>query len=150
MATYQELRKVSSARLKTVETLIGVNDWDMAGYLMGYVLECALKAAICRNLKLKEYPDNIKHDKMRNFFITHDFETLLIVSGMFDIFKLKKRPKRVLDNWSHFTIYYQSNWTDTRYKPGCWKDTDVKLLYTNLTETPYGILNQIKGHKYGR
>src|SRR3972149_4461813 len=109
MATYKELKEVSHARLKTVKTLMAVNDWDMAGYLMGYVFESALKAAICRNIKIKKNPDNIKHDKMRNFFVTHDFETLLTVSGMIDIFKLKKRPKRVLDNWSHFTIYYQSN-----------------------------------------
>jgi len=45
MANCAELRKIAKARLKSVETLMAVNDWHGAAYMLGYVLECALKAA---------------------------------------------------------------------------------------------------------
>lgn len=145
MATRSELIKVSKARLKSVKVLIDAKDWDVAGYLMGYVLEFALKAAVCKTIGQNEYPDNVKHDRMRSFFQTHDFETLLMVSGMKNIFTLSTKSVRgVVQNWSDFTFQYQSNWTDQRYKPGFWSEAAVKKSYTNLTELPNGILNQFK------
>lgn len=148
MASGRDLKRVTRARLRTVRILMDNKDWDMAGYIMGYVLECALKAAVCRTLKQKEYPDNIKRDdKMRNFFQSHDFERLLMISGMSDVFVLKRGSQKVWDNWSQFTFHYQSNWTEIRYKPGYWNETTIKNLYTRLIEIPHGILNQFIKHK---
>lgn len=147
MATRQELKKIALARLKTAEILMENEDWDMAGYIMGYVLECALKSAICKTLNLPEYLDTARSDRIRSFFQTHDLECLLVVSGLSYIFKLRKRPARVLKNWSDFTFHYGSEWVSTRYKAGFWDEATINKVYTNLTEKPYGILTQLTKNK---
>lgn len=145
MASGSDLKKLTKARLNSVKILKKAQDWDMAGYLMGYVLECALKSATCKTLKLDEYPDNTKSDeKIRSFFQTHSMDRLLIVSGASDIFKLTTITRKVFQNWSEFTVNYPANWTEKRYEIGHWNKEKVEKCYNNLTETPYGILNQIK------
>jgi hypothetical protein len=143
MITRIEHKNLSFSRLKSAKILLDGKDWDMAGYLMGYVLECALKAAVCRNLKLNNYPDNIvTDDQARSFFSTHRIDRLLIISGMSDIFMVTTTHPKILQNWSDFTFNYPSNWTEQRYRTGYWDEQKVKNCYTNLTEKPYGILHQ--------
>ncbi len=143
MATRTEQKDLALARLKSIKILMDGTDWDMAGYLMGYVVECALKAAVCRTLNQATYPDNLeKDDQARSFFQTHRIDRLLMVSGMSDIFEGTTNHPKILQNWSDFTFNYPANWTEKRYQPGYWNEEKVKKCYTNLTEKPYGILHQ--------
>ena len=111
MANHQQLREISKARLRTAEILLDNFDFDGAVYIMGYALECALKAVICKNLNLLNYPDKGSKD-IENIFKTHKFDILLILSGMENDFSLKS-PKKRYENWSELTKWT----TDIRYEP---------------------------------
>ena len=48
-----DFQKATDARAKTVKIVMKNKDWAGAVYMLGYVVESALKASVCRNLKLK-------------------------------------------------------------------------------------------------
>lgn len=149
MANNRELRGISKKRLKTVQILINAGDWDGAAYMMGYALECALKAVTCKTLHLVSYPENTRNDKIDNYFMTHRFDQLLVVSGMEDIFS-SRGPAESWRNWSEFTAEYQGSWTEMRYdRDIVWDEAKIRKLYNNLKDPNYGIITEItRRHKW--
>ncbi len=144
MASHSDLKRISKIRLKTVDVLMKANDWDAAAYMMGYVLECALKAAICKTLHLSIYPDKSKSNKISQFFRTHEFDVLLTLSGMEDLFGFSGAG---FTSWSGFTQEYKGSWTEMKYDIGSWDETKVRRVYTNLTAKKTGILSFVEGGK---
>lgn len=143
--TGAQLREITKARLKTAKILLKAKDWDGSVYMMGYVLECALKAAACKALHLATYPENTKNDKIDIYFMTHRFDQLLIVSGLEEIFSLKRGVVEESMNWSDFTINYPGDWPKMRYEPNLiWDEIKTRKLYNNLTDYKSGILTVIK------
>jgi hypothetical protein len=111
MANCSELKDISNARLKSARILMTAKDWEGAGYMFGYVLECMLKAVICKTLNLKEYPDTGQKDS--EWFLTHRFDRLLRLSGLESIFSPKGSG---FSAWSGFTQYYAGEWPAMRYE----------------------------------
>lgn len=141
-----ELKKKSLARLKTVEILMKAEDWEMAAYILGYVVEYALKAVTCKTLELEYYPELaiIKKDIDIKYFQTHNFEELLLVSGLDPILGARGESES-WRNWGEFTLVYKGNWTTMRYDTGgTWDKDSMEKLYTNVTTPTNGILSEIK------
>ena len=113
--------------------------------LLGYVLECALKAATCKTLNLVSYPDhNNKNQNVSSYFMTHKFEQLLVVSGLENIFS-SRGSANAWKNWSDFTLEYPGDWPAMRYDTKkTWDEIKVKKLFNNLNEPKHGILSIIK------
>lgn len=144
MATGTDLKQITKKRLKTVKVLLSVKDWDGAAYMMGFVLECALKAVICKTLHLVNYPEYTGKQKVDDYFMTHRFDLLLKVSGMENIFS-DRGPSESWRNWSEFTVEYPGDWPAMRYDINRkWDETKVKKLYTNLVESQNGLLKEVK------
>ena len=145
MSGNQELKTIVQARLKTVNTLIEAKDWDCAALMMGQVLECALKAVVCKTLNLTQYPANTRNPHTDNFFMTHKFDQLLLASGMSDIFNLQNPIDKVFQNWSEFTKEYHSEWPTMRYiANNQFDEIKVKKLLDNLANDEKSILGIIK------
>lgn len=139
-----DFKRLSNIRIKTVKTLLKANDWDAAAYMIGFVLECSLKAVICKTLNFSTYPDEYgprRDENIVKFFKTHEFQTLLTLSGMEDIFGYEGKRFRL---WSEFTQYFPGNWTVIRYDTKSWEEEKVKNTYKLLR----AILSIIK--KEGR
>ena len=62
-----KLQELAGLRLKDSEALLAAGQWDAAYYLMGYCVECALKACVAKQFRLHEVPDK----KLVNSFYTH-------------------------------------------------------------------------------
>ncbi len=137
MTKHQDLKNITGARLTTVSILIKAKDWSGAAYMMGYSLECALKAVACNTLHLKVYPP-IAKKTIEGFFKTHNFDVLLIISGMLDIFG---SDGSFFKDWSEFTKEFMGNWTEMRYEPGkTWDETKIQRVYNNLI----ALIDEIK------
>jgi hypothetical protein len=120
----------------------------MAAYLMGLVLECVLKAASCKSLKLSIYPEPgtaYKHETAVHFR-THNFEQLLVVSGLSDIFGILGVGS---SSWSEFIQEYQGkNYTDIRYDAvPTFNKNKVMRMRKYLTDKPHGIITLVKSKK---
>ena len=110
--------------------------------MMGYVLECALKAGTCKALGLAEYPENRKTD---SHFLTHNFDQLLVLSGMSSIFNANG-DLNVFNNWSNFTKEFSGDWPGMRYNPDYLQRFDeakVRTLHTCLIQKTNGILSVV-------
>ena len=143
MTNCAELRKITKARLKSARLLIISEDWHGAAYLMGYALECALKAVICKRLNLINYPDNTSQKHIQGFFLTHEFNSLLIVSGLENIFSLRG-PEELFQSWSKFTKEYPgAKWTEMRYDSVNWDEKKIKVLYEALVDPNKGLISYI-------
>ncbi|MBN1584924.1 HEPN domain-containing protein [Candidatus Uhrbacteria bacterium] len=86
MSDQKELKRIAKMRLRTAKILIDGKDWDAAWYMMGYALECALKAVVCKTLHLSKYPKQVDGADKSSFFMTHRFDRLQVVSGLCDLF----------------------------------------------------------------
>src|ERR1700724_414682 len=92
MSTRRELQQLACLRLREAEALFNSGCHDGSAYLCGYVVELALKAAICATLGVADYPD----DRLKGAFKTHDFEQLKLLAGMEQAFTA---TTGVLTNW---------------------------------------------------
>ena len=149
MATYQDFKSIAEKRLNTVDILIANQEWGVAVYMMGFVLECILKALTCKALKLATYPEmqSTKHAKIKSYFLTHDFDMLLIISGTSQIFGLSEEGA---SSWSGFTQEYTKSgaWTSIRYDVlNRFDEKKAKSLYTYLTSKPDCIIPILEKQK---
>ena len=143
MANYRELKGIAKSRLKAAKILLEYSDYDGAVYMMGYALECCLKAIICKRLNLSQYPDKSGSKDKDNIFKTHKFDILLTLSGLENDFSLNATPGRY-ENWSELTRWS----TEIRYEPiGTQKEADAKRMYEALTEAPEGIITWVTKHR---
>lgn len=142
MSAANKLRDISKARLKSASILITAEDYDGGAYMLGYALECALKAAVCKSLRISSYPSDTKK---HGHFLTHNFDQLLVFSGLSDVFSLSGDIQG-FQNWSDFTGMYPGEWPSMRYNKDNldrFDEKKVKDLYENLTEKPSGVITLI-------
>ncbi|MBI2009485.1 hypothetical protein HYS84_03740 [Candidatus Saccharibacteria bacterium] len=147
MHTGTELRALTYKKIRTIKRLIKEEEWEVAAYLMGYVLECALKAASCKALRLATYPPLKSRGEVLGFK-THEFEQLLAVSGLSDLFgSVSLSP--AYNNWSAFTINYPGAWTIMRYEDVSAKfdEMTVKELAKTLYDDSDSIIETIKRNR---
>lgn len=138
MIRHEDLKDIAVTRLKEARVLYQKAMYDGAGYLCGYVVETALKARICKNLRIKEYPDE---GKDKSIFSSHDFDRLLLLSGLQSKINLGHKKNKVLfANWSLLTSWRP----ERRYKLGEFTKADVEELFKALEGSPQSFLTWIK------
>ncbi|MEI7813086.1 MAG: HEPN domain-containing protein [Ignavibacteria bacterium] len=132
----ESFQKIARLRVLEARKLMEEGYYCGAYYLIGYSVECALKACIAKQVRRYDFPD--KKNAVDSF--THDIEKLFRLSGLFTDFEKDKKTGRELEvNW---TIV--KDWNETfRYN-----DSVTKIQATDLfnacTGRKNGILTWIK------
>jgi HEPN domain-containing protein len=130
MATRRELQKLACLRLKEAEALFEAGCYDGCAYLCGYVVELALKAAVCANLAVVTYPEK----RLEGAFRTHVLEDLKLVAGMDDAFI---GNNALLANWS-VAVKWKP---ERRYEPeGTYTSTTSREVLEAVRAYPDGVL----------
>src|SRR5712691_3885633 len=100
---------------------------------VGYVVEFALKARICKILKLHEYPDK---GEVGRIFKTHDFAVLKLFAGLQEEMTIAKN-KPLFDNWSTATAWKP----EQRYSPiGTYGAREATDVLSSIKDKPNGVL----------
>jgi hypothetical protein len=147
-STRADFKKLTIVRLEGAKLLSDGGDFDSGAYLMGCALECALKASICKALRISKYPDeHHKDDKIPSFFMTHSFVRLLLLSGLSDIFDVKGTNQLAYKNWSDFTVQYVGEWTSMRYRYNQFNKQKIVRLYDYLYSDKDSIIKTINRAK---
>ena len=145
-----EFQELATLRLEEATLLLAQNYPDGAFYLAGYAVECALKAAICRTLTIDDFFDaysakahsaKVKDDIVQKFK-THDFGTLLVLSGLY--FKLETAIVLDVLLGDAWTIIRTLSWTEQyRYEVSSRKE---QLAVQNFIDSVNIFLQWIKNH----
>ncbi len=128
-----DLKKLARLRLKEAECLYKQRMYDGCVYLCGYVVECAVKARICRFLGVASYP--ARGDRSR-IFKTHDFGLLKLLAGLQSEIDVT-RNKQLFENWSTATKWEP----DQRYvRVGTYNRKQAAEVLASLRDRPNGVL----------
>jgi HEPN domain-containing protein len=106
-----ELKALSAMRIREAKTLLDAGHFSGAYYLVGYSVECALKACVAEQVHGGDFPDK----KLAIEAYTHDLEKLIAVASLKKKFGDDRLANRSLElNWA-----IVKDWTvETRYEVG--------------------------------
>ena len=128
-------QKVSALRVEEAAVLLSAGHYPGAYYLIGYAVECALKACVAKQVRQFDFPDK----KLANEAFTHDLEKLVRVAGLAPEFERARKANSELElNWA--TV---KDWSEAaRYETGV-SETRARDLFDACTQRN-GVLPWVK------
>jgi HEPN domain-containing protein len=91
---FQELANI---RVQEARTLLNAGHYPGAYYLIGYAIECALKACVSKQIKRYDFPDK----DFINAAYSHKLEQLVGLAGLAPDFKRDRQTNKELEeNWA--------------------------------------------------
>jgi len=131
-----DLQRISRLRVKEARVLFKNGYFSGAYYLLGYAVECALKACIAKQIKRYDFPDR----KLINDSYSHELEKLLSVSGLKAELQEEIRSNPKLEvNWA-----IVKDWSvQSRYSTDI-SETTVRDFYSAVTTRKDGVLSWLK------
>jgi HEPN domain-containing protein len=131
-----ELQQLSRIRRREAAALLHAKLYPGAYYLIGYAVECALKACIARQTRRHDFPDK---ELVKKVFV-HDLETLLRLAALGpDLEKDMKANKALELNWA-----VVKDWKESSRYIGAVSYADARDLYSACTGRKNGILPCIR------
>lgn len=114
------------------EVLLADRRWQAAYYLLGYSIECALKACVAKQFREYEVPER----KLVNSFYTHRLDELLTISGV------KSEMEKQAESDSNFEINWNlvRDWTEAARYDSDVSETSARNLHEAVTHASSGIL----------
>lgn len=120
--TFEQL---SRTRTDEAKVLLDAGAHAGAYYLMGYAVECALKACFCKQVREFDFPDK----DMVNRAYTHDLGRLVEVAGLKAEFDLHMESNPVLAlNWA--TV---KEWNESRRYKLTVSEAEARYFYLACT-----------------
>ena len=131
-----DLQKLSRLRESEAAVLLKARRFQGAYYLLGYAVECALKACIAKQVRRHDFPDR---DVFGRAYV-HNLEQLVLVAGLTTIFNLEKnaRPQLAL-NWA-----IVKDWKETSRHSMAISRTEANEMYVGCTDQSDGVLPWIR------
>jgi hypothetical protein len=131
-----DLQSLAESRLADAQALLAAARWAAAYYLLGYAVECALKAVIARQFHADEIPDK----KLVNDFYTHDLDKLLVISGL----KPALEARAAADPAFGTKWEIVRDWSEAaRYDPLI-DETQARTMYDSVTDPAAGVFPWLK------
>ena len=131
-------QRLAETRVLEARTLLDAGQWSGAYYLVGYAVECGLKACVLAHVERTGviFEDRRFSDKCW----THDLEELVKVAGL-----ERERGLDVandLDLSRNWTIV--KDWSEAaRYQE--WTEPQARKLFEAVTNRNHGVLSWIRG-----
>ena len=129
-------QRISELRRQDAAALLTAGQYPGGYYLIGYAVECALKACVAKQVRRYDFPDKT----LANEAFTHDLEKLMRLSGLAPELKHEMEVNRLLElNWAVVKDWSESS----RYEIEI-SETQARDLYSACTARSHGVLNWIK------
>lgn len=131
MQCQADIQTLAALKLKEAECLLKSGFFDGAFYLGGYAVELLLKAKVCKTLDIDDFfAFNLTARKeLYKPYKVHDYEELLILSGLYKEFTAAQSDVTFKGHWS-----VVRNWSEgARYLTGK-TEKDAKDFLTSVYE----------------
>jgi len=135
MITRTDLQQLSKLRKTEAKVLLDAGHFSGAYYLMGYSVECALKACIAKRVRRHDFPGKDTRD-----IYCHDLERLLRSAELDVDYRETIAIMPALEvNWA--TV---KDWKETvRYNPNPVAEIEARDYYKACTARRNGILTWV-------
>ena len=131
-----DLQQLSNARVEDAQALLEAGRWAAAYYLLGYAVECGLKACAAKQFKQDEVPDKT----LVNDFYTHRLDKLLGISGV----KAALEVKANADIGFHVNWNTVRDWSEaSRYDPST-TEAKARDMLVAVADPTTGVLPWLK------
>jgi hypothetical protein len=131
-----DLEKLAEIRILEAEALLSAKLYQGAYYLIGYALECLLKACIAKQVNSFDFPNK----KLTNDSFTHDLRKLLITAGLSDALNYQEsQDKDFKFNWA-----LAIKWSEESRYDHSISEKDAQELYEAITNQNSGVLPWLK------
>lgn len=131
-----ELQKISRTRVREARALLKFGSYTGSFYLLGYAIECAIKAAIAKQTKAYDFPDK----KLAQESYSHDLVKLMKVSGLWTSFyKAMETNANLARNWAII-----KDWTEESRYTLSTSRLQAKDFYAACTSRKNGVLPWLK------
>lgn len=129
-----DFQKLAALRLTEGKVLLDAGYYTGAYYLLGYAVECALKACIAKKTNLHDFPPT---RQVVESVYTHDLKRLLTQSGLAQSFEEARNHDPVLEvNWAIVTVWAE----DSRYDLAI-PTSKANDLYNAIAQPGNGVLS---------
>lgn len=129
-----DLQLLADARVVDAQALLNAGRWPAAYYLLGYAVECGLKACAARQFRLDEVPDKT----VVNDFYTHKLDKLLGISGVKAALTTKAAADRPFEeNWNTVRDWSEASRYDHSISEAMARDMLVAVLDANTGVLPW-------------
>ena len=136
MVNRLELHSLAKIRVKEAKVLLDNGHFEGAYYLLGYAVECALKACIAKQIKRHDFPDKKTVDES----YTHKLEPLIRLAGLeIRLTEETKTNNKLATNWTIVKDWKE----ESRYRSSISEKT-ARDFYSAVTARKNGILAWIK------
>jgi hypothetical protein len=131
-----DLQRLSGLRTRDAKALLAAGNHAGAYYMVGYSVECAIKAAIAKQTQRHDFPNKrVAQDSW-----THDFKQLMQTAGLWSSFEAATRTNPNLAiNWA-----VAKDWSEaSRYILNI-SQQQATDLYSACTAKTHGLLSWLK------
>lgn len=132
----QDLQRLSGLRARDAKALLSAGSYAGAYYMVGYSVECAIKAAIAKQTRRHDFPNKrVAQDSW-----THDLKQLMQTAGLWSLFEAAKGANVNLAlNWA-----VAKDWSEaSRYTLNT-SQQQATDLYSACTAKKHGLLSWLK------
>jgi hypothetical protein len=131
-----DLQHLSRLREQEAQALLDNGCFAGAYYLLGYAVECALKACIAKQIRRYDFPDR----RLVTDSYTHDLEKLLNISGMKNAMQSETQTHPNLAvNWA-----IVKDWSEqSRYNNNI-SEIMARNFFSAVTEKSSGVLSWLR------
>ena len=131
-----DLQSLAELRVADAEILLNARRFPAAYYLLGYAVECALKACIARQIKEHDFPDR----QLVLDSYTHNLEQLLRISGVKPQFDARVKVDKAFEvNWT--TV---RDWTEAARYDDNVPEVRARELLIAVMDATSGVLTWLK------
>jgi hypothetical protein len=131
-----DLQLLADARVADANVLLDARRWAAAYYLLGYAVECALKACTARRFRQDEVPDK----RVVNDFYTHRLDTLLGISGLGQALEGRANGEPAFQvNWN--TV---RDWNETSRYDHSISEAKARDMFIAVADQATGVLSWLK------
>jgi hypothetical protein len=131
-----DLQLLAVTRVADAEVLLREGRWAGAYYLLGYAVECGLKACVARKFRQEEVPDKA----LVNDFYTHRSDKLLHISDIREALDLRlTADARFRVNWNNVR-----DWTENSRYDHLTTEETARDLFLAVTDPRTGVLSWLK------
>jgi HEPN domain-containing protein len=131
-----DLHTLVDLRVADANALLGTGRYAAAYYIVGYAVECALKACIAKQIKEHDFPDR----KLILDSYTHNLEQLLAITGLKSDFDARIDADKIFEvNW---TIV--KDWSENARYDATIPEVKARDLVAAVTDHAHGVLAWLK------